>query len=113
MRPTILAFTAAAVLLSAPATHANLPHAAPTCRNENLDPAACGAPGAMPAGWTPSARQVMDHQQSPLPSPSPDDVLDLICVIGGLFALIALMPPFDGRNSSDWGEQQSDGEDRD
>ena len=31
-----------------------------------------------------------------------------ICFIGGLFALIALMPPFDGREGGDWGRQEGD-----
>jgi len=34
------------------------------------------------------------------PLPSPETLFGLICVVGGLFALIGLMPDFDG-----WGEQ--------
>ena len=38
--------------------------------------------------------------------PDLPETVTLICLVGGLFALIALMPDFDG-----WGDVEEDGED--
>jgi len=106
IRSLILSLIAAATLFAAaPAS------AAPTCQTRAGEAARCGTPGAMPVGWT------LPYDQRPA-SARDSDSLDsaqwfaLFALVGGLFAMIALMPPFDGRASSDWGEEQPDGEDR-
>jgi hypothetical protein len=99
MRPSILAIAAAAVLLAAPAARA-----APTCQDRNGETMRCGTPGAMPVGWTPPPR---DRQSGPAP-PTAEVLLGLIYGVGGLFALIALMPPFDGWSPGDWDRQEGD-----
>ena len=105
MRPFILAFTVAAVLLTGSAL------AAPTCQDGNGDTIRCGTPGAMPVGWTLSPQQRLERQPSgPLP-PSTSEVVEMICVIGMLLALIALMPEFDG-GAGDWDEQEGDRDER-
>lgn len=83
--------------------------AAPTCQTRAGEAARCGTPGAMPVGWT------LPYDQRPARTRRTDALhpaewFALLALVGGLFALIALMPPFDGRNAGDWGEQQSDGE---
>ena len=37
------------------------------------------------------------------------ETLCLIAIVGGLFALIALMPDFDGSQPGDWDRQEGDG----
>jgi len=86
--------------------------AAPTCQTRLGETARCGTSGAMPVGWT------LPYGQRPAEARNADALLPvqwfgLFALVGGLFALIALMPPFDGRQSSDWGEQEADGEDQD
>jgi hypothetical protein len=103
MRRLILAFTAAAVLLAASAVCA-----APTCQDQDGDTVRCGAAGAMPVGWSPTPQQLFDRRMSGSPGPSATTVFGLICFVGGLFALIALLPDFDGRRSSDWDRQEGD-----
>ena len=106
MRPWILAFTAAAALLTGSAL------AAPTCQDGNGDTIKCGTPGAMPVGWTLSPRQRLERQPSIPLAPSTNEMVELICVIGMLLALIALMPEFDGWGAGDWDEQEGDRDER-
>jgi hypothetical protein len=76
--------------------------AAPTCQDIGGQTMKCGAPGAMPVGWSPSREQLAAR---PDPKPLDANVLAALgCVLGGLFALIALMPEFDGRTDADWGD---------
>lgn len=44
------------------------------------------------------------------PDPTPGQALGLIAFVGGIFALIALMPDFDGWEPGDWGEIGGDEE---
>jgi hypothetical protein len=86
--------------------------AAPTCQTRAGEAVRCGIPGAMPVGWT------LPYDQRPAATRTTDVLppaqwFGLFALVGGLFAMIALMPPFDGRKSSDWGDEQPDGEDRD
>ncbi|HXI99650.1 MAG TPA: hypothetical protein VNH44_00420 [Micropepsaceae bacterium] len=107
MRPLILAFTTAAMLLSAPAAFA-----APTCQDKDGSTIKCGIPGAMPVGWSLS-RQELSARQTPEPLyPSLTELLELTCVMGVFFAVMALMPEFDGSRAGDWGEQEEDHDDR-
>jgi len=97
MRCLILALCAAA-LVAVPAARA-----APTCQTQTGQTARCGAPGAMPLGWTAPpddapAFATLDASQG-------FGLGFLACI----FALLALMPSFDGRRSSDWDRQEDDG----
>ena len=75
--------------------------AAPTCQDRNGDTIKCGAPGALPVGWTlprqESWRLRLVHAETPT-----GDVVKVIAGLALLFALIALMPRFDGRHDQDW-----------
>ncbi len=82
--------------------------AAPMCENTAGVPVQCGHPGAMPLGWTVSPRQREIYLKTLPPDPSPTILFSLAVLIGALFALIALMPDFDGRTDTDWGRQEGD-----
>jgi hypothetical protein len=66
--------------------------AAPTCLDRDGVTVRCGAPGAMPVGWEPEGGPAAPDT----PDPGPAQLAGLAAVIGGLFALLALMPEFDG-----------------
>lgn len=70
--------------------------AGPTCENAAGDGVRCGTPGAMPVGWTVSPEQRRIHLARLPPDPTPLQLLGLAGLIASLFALIALMPDFDG-----------------
>lgn len=79
--------------------------AAPTCQDRHGLTIRCGTQGAMPVGWSlPFEERTFESH-----SPTAGQVLHLIATLGLLFALIALLPEFDGRRSSDWGRQEDDG----
>ena len=103
MRRSILVMAVAGALLAAPAAQA-----APTCLDSGGTTIRCGTSGAMPVGWTPSPEQVSDRQSASSPGPSLSEAVAMIYVVGAIFALIALMPPFDGRGGGDWDEQEGD-----
>ena len=107
MRRLILAAAVAATLLSAPAALA-----APTCQDINGDTIKCGTPGAMPVGWTLSAQQRLALQMPRPTGPSVNQLLELICVIGVFFSLMALLPEFDGWGAGDWDGKGRDEEER-
>jgi hypothetical protein len=103
MRPSILAITViAALVATAPA------RGAPTCQTLDGDTARCGTPGAMPVGWIPSPQRLLERQASKPDQPLAGELAAVFCVIGGLFLLIALMPPFDGSRGGDWDRQEGD-----
>jgi hypothetical protein len=105
MRPLILASVAAAALLTAPAALA-----APTCQNKFGDGMKCGTPGAMPVGWVLPREQMLAWEAARPADLSPHDLLALVCLLGGFFALIALMPDFDGWGAGERDEQAGDEE---
>jgi len=78
------------VLLTTPAL------AAPTCEGREGQTMRCGAPGAMPLGWT--------APQADRPPQATDrgDVFEAAAIIVLLFVLIALLPEFDGSRAQDW-----------
>jgi hypothetical protein len=54
-------------------------------------------------GWKPSPETLWDREISRPPGPGLRRVLGVFCVLGLLFALIALLPDFDG-----WREDQDE-----
>jgi hypothetical protein len=58
----------------------------------------------MPVGWS----LPFEERRFQTAGPSASEVLSLIATVGLLFALIALMPEFDGTRSDDWGGQEGD-----
>ena len=101
MRQSIIAAVSAGLLLTASAAPA-----APTCDNRNGDTVKCGTPGAMPVGWAPSPADMVERPADT--GLGPAETAALIYIIGALFALIALMPKFDGWQEGDWDEQEGD-----
>ena len=99
IRTLLVAFVAAAMLVTA---HPAL--AAPTCQDKDGLTIRCGTEGAMPVGW---ALPYEERKIRP-PVPSPSELLLLIATLGLLFALIALLPDFDGRRNADWDAQEGD-----
>jgi hypothetical protein len=107
MRALIMAFAIAAALFAAPAAFA-----APTCQDKDGYTIRCGTPGAMPVGWSASSEQLLDRQTSAPTEPDANQLLGLILIIGGVSALLALMPEFDGWRAGDWDKQEKDDEER-
>lgn len=107
MRRLILAFTFGAALITASAALG-----APTCQDENGITAKCGTPGAMPVGWVPSPQQLLERQMSRPKYPTTSELLELICVIGVFFAVMALMPEFEGSRAHAWDKQEGDDDER-
>jgi len=74
---------------------------APTCLNRAGDTVRCDRAGAMPRGWTlPPAEaraRALAH-----PGPSAAQIWEAAGLLALFFALIALMPAFDGRRDQDW-----------
>jgi hypothetical protein len=102
IRALLLAFFATVLLLAGPAP------AAPTCQDRNGLTIKCGVQGAMPVGWS----LPFEERRFKPAGPSASELLGLIATIGLLFALIALLPEFDGTSSSDWDKQEGDDQER-
>jgi hypothetical protein len=81
--------------------------AAPTCQAADGHTLRCGTPGAMPVGWS-----VPDDFRAEDPDIEVSELLGLALVIGGLFALIARMPDFEGPRGADWDAQEEDRDQR-
>src|SRR5437868_7068616 len=105
MRSWITALAIAVALLTAPETLA-----APTCEDQNGITIKCGTPGAMPVGWSLSPEQRLERQALRPKHPSTTLLLELFCIMGVFFALMALMPEFDGQLARDWDRQEGDDE---
>lgn len=99
MRRIVPTLALAATLLAAPAALAG-----PTCQDRNGDTIRCGTDGAMPVGWVLPA----DQRSAPEPA-QPGVMLGLLMALGGFFALIALMPDFQGE-SGGWDRAEGDDE---
>ena len=84
--------------------------AAPICLNRAGDAVHCEAKGAMPLGWQlppdEAARREMNQ-----PHPSSSAILKAVAGLLLFFALIALLPEFDGARDRDWDSQEK--QDRD
>jgi hypothetical protein len=77
--------------------------AAPTCQDRDGGTIKCGAPGAMPVGWSLPAEQRANQADDEM---SPARIAGIVTLIACLFALIALMPPFDSETG--WDAQEGD-----
>ena len=75
--------------------------AAPTCFDQTGGVIKCGAPGAMPVGWSPPPEVRAAHIAQD-PGPPLGEILEIFVVVGAVFAIIALLPPFDGTREGDW-----------
>jgi hypothetical protein len=91
-------FLTAALLLAMPAPI----QAAPTCQDRAGITTRCGTPGAMPVGWQPSPQELWESELSRPPGPDSESLWTAFGLVGLLFALIALMPRFDGARDDDW-----------
>ena len=102
MRLRVPAWAVALALLAAPVSAV----AGPTCLDHQGEMIRCGTPGAMPVGWTPPP----DQERARLAARHDDiglgRLVGLACLVGGLLALLALMPDFQGR----WDAESWDGE---
>lgn len=87
-------------LISSPAVQA-----APCCWDKNGNPIRCGAPGAMPVGWSPSPQQRLDRDLANPIDANVNQLLKAVYIIGLFLAMIALMPEFDGTRAEDWDSQ--------
>jgi hypothetical protein len=106
MRAAILAAVAlgaVALILGASAASA-----APNCVNVQGEMARCGAPGAMPVGWSPPAAVAAARPTGEADASDTGKLLGLTAFLAGLFGLIALMPDFEGK----WDRQAGDDEGR-
>jgi hypothetical protein len=103
MRTTLLAAICAAFLLAAPAATA-----APTCQDRRGDTVRCGTERAMPVGWTLPPAERLERMKTEPAGPNPATYAGLIAFLIGFFALIALMPDFDGQ----WDGQEEDEEEQ-
>jgi hypothetical protein len=103
MRP-ILALAAAALALALSAYPAL---AGPTCVDRGGEMIRCATPGAMPVGWDLPGQQ-RDRLAARGDDPGMGKLIGLIGFLGGIFALIALLPDFEGR----WDSQATDDEER-
>ena len=104
MRAATIALALACLFFAAPAM------AAPTCLTRNADTIRCGAPGAMPVGWKPSAQFLWDKEISRPVEQNLEELGKVLCGLALFFAMIALMPKFDGTKAEDWDRQEGDDE---
>ena len=79
--------------------------AAPICFTRAGDIVHCEVKGAMPVGWRPTA-DAFAHQALEHPQPSTSQILKVVLGLMLFFALIALMPEFDGARDQDWDTQE-------
>ncbi len=70
--------------------------AAPTCLDRGGNTIRCSTPGAMPVGWKPAPEILLERELSLPPNPGLDDLLKIALGLAAFFALIALLPDFDG-----------------
>jgi hypothetical protein len=90
---------ALALLVPAPTS------AAPICFTRAGDPVHCEARNAMPLGWQLPPDEAARHEREQ-PHPSTHMILGAIAGLALFFALIALLPEFDGARDQDWDEQE-------
>ena len=101
MRLLVLAF--AFVLSTASAALA-----APTCNDVGGHTVRCGTPGAMPVGWEPSPEVLAAREPEAPGDFTSTQMFGLVCFIGGLLALFALLPDFEDEKGGGWDRQEDD-----
>ncbi|HEX2816438.1 MAG TPA: hypothetical protein VHN39_08590 [Phenylobacterium sp.] len=104
MMKTVLMGLLATLLLSSSLLVASGAHAAPICVDRHGEMTRCGTPGAMPVGWNLPPDQQRDRLAARSDELSVRQWIGLTVFLAGLFALIALMPDFEGR----WDGQETD-----
>ncbi len=82
--------------------------AAPTCLDRGGNTTRCDIPGAMPVGWKPSPQILLERELSAAPNPGAGELLKIALGLAAIFALIALLPDFDG----DWEQRGKDDDNR-
>jgi hypothetical protein len=90
---------ALALLVSTPAL------AAPICFTRAGDTVHCEVKGAMPVGWKLSPDEAMRREMEQPRTPA-SSILKVAAGLALLFALIALLPEFDGARDQDWDAQE-------
>jgi hypothetical protein len=103
MREQLCLLTALALGFWAPSALA-----APICQNRLGDSVRCDAPSAMPVGWKVSPETFTARVLSRAPRPTAQEVEALVVILAALFAIIALLPRFDGSGGEDWDRQEGD-----
>lgn len=103
MRRLVVALMAAS-LIAAP-----MAQAAPCCWDKAGNPIRCGAPGAMPVGWSPSPQQRLNRDLANPIGANVNQLLKAAYILGLFLAMIALMPEFDGTRAEDWDERDDRG----
>ena len=78
--------------------------AAPICVDRHGEMRRCGAPDAMPVGWSPTPDQAAERLAGRSDGLGVRQWIGLSAFLAGLFALIALLPDFEGR----WDGQETD-----
>ncbi len=82
--------------------------AAPTCLDKSGGTIRCNTQGAMPVGWQPSPQTMAERSLPPNPGvngpPGVNGLLKIALGLAAIFALIALLPDFDG----DWEQRGKD-----
>ena len=91
---------ALALLFSTPAL------CAPICFNRAGDTVRCDVKEAMPVGWKLPSDEAARREMNQPHTPS-STILKVAVAIGLFFALIALLPEFDGARDQDWDAQEN------
>ena len=108
MRLVIAIIAAAALLGSAPAASGG-----PTCEDRAGEAVRCEDPRSMPLGWTLPLEERLKHPDPGPPEPTPVELGGVFALIILFFALIALMPDFDGWAPNGTDKKGDDGGARD
>ncbi len=87
--------------------------AGPICEDRAGEAVRCEDPRAMPLGWTLPLDERLRHPDPGRPEPTAVQLGGVFTLILLFFALIALMPDFDGWTPSGAEQEDDDGEGRD
>jgi hypothetical protein len=82
--------------------------AAPGCQNRQGDMVRCDVSTAMPVGWTVPPEVFTARVLSRTPPAQTRELVSVAVVLVCLFAIIALLPRFDGSRPEDWDRQEGD-----
>jgi hypothetical protein len=105
----VIAMVAAAAMLG----DAPVAFAGPTCEDRAGEAVRCEDPRAMPLGWAPPLDERLKHPDPGPPEPTSLELGGVFTLILLFFALIALMPDFDGWTADRPEKNGDDGEARD